>query len=204
MKKQIILAVLIALFSTGLVFAKGKFTKLKPHSVYAVYKIVIRNDLNRDFYSKALGCPDDKDNPHLSGDGDAVKVKVKPMFKDVDLETEYYLGDPVGQTSYCQIYGKKGEGATLGPNLNLFGGKFTVILPLREKFNVGNFGRVERYKVTYDASTKYVYLGTFVYDFVDGTCFPKLLEVRDEYDEAQNWLNERVGKEVLLSRVQIE
>lgn len=86
--------------------------------------------------------------------------------------------------------------------LNLFGLKYDVLLPVSNNYNIKN--KTIYNTIVYDPNAKYVYLGTFVYDFVDGMIYPKLVEVKDEYDEAKMWAEEIEGKEIQLARATIE
>lgn len=161
-----------------------------------------KTDLDRDFFAAGLGCPDSVENPHLTGYG--TLITAKPMFKGYDLETTYYQGVPAGQISYLPIEAKKGKVQIRGLGLSLFGERFSVLLPLDKNFRNDEKDHITSYDIIFDPSSKYVYLGTFIYDFVQGTYFPKLVDVRDEYDEAQAWINEQVGKEVILCRGDIQ
>lgn len=192
--KKFLSGLLLTALAACSVFAKNNFVKLEKNCVYFIYKVEIRKDLNRDFYSKAILCPELADEPHRSGDFELKKAKA--VFKGFDSDFEYYRGVPAGEFTYCTVL-KDGKGTAdfKGFRLNLFGTVYSVILPVKNnKDSVFKF----------DEKAKYVYGGTYVYDFVDGGYIPTLVKVIDEYDAAKEWVNEMAGKEVELCRSTVQ
>lgn len=202
--KKFLLSLSLVVFLSGLVFAKSNIPELNKGYVYAVYKIELKNDINRDFYSKTLGYPELVDHPHTSGYYGNQKTE-KALFKNIaDIIT--YEGKDVGTVTITQLPKDSDNVAvTSGLSMKLFGTKFEVNLPVaKTKKPKDADHRVDYNTVAFDKSCKYVYLGTFVYDFVDGTIYPKLVKVIDEYDEALEWLKEEAGKKATMSRGEIE
>lgn len=188
--KLLVLSLLLLVFATS-VYAKDPepFVKPKLGEVVVIGRIVFKNDIDREFYSKTFGCEDYANDPHAYLA--PTKVKWSGLIKEkgeVESAYAYNMGDfffmttdvPKSKSLYLSYI-----------NAYYFGVKYAKKqLPICVAFEVNK-------------KTKYTYIGTFVFDIVGDDFTIREVKWVDEYDLALEELSKYV-KNPELERAQIK
>ena len=188
--KLFVLSLLLLVFATS-VYAKDPepFVKPKLGEVVVIGRIVFKNDIDREFYSKTFGCEDYANDPHAYLA--PTKVKWSGLIKE-KLEIESSYAYDMGDFFFLTTNIPKTNTIYIG-NINAyyFGVKYTKKqLPINVAFEVNK-------------QTKYTYIGTFVFDIVGDDFTIRDVKWVDEYDLALEELSKHVKKPE-LERAQIK
>ena len=188
--KLLVLSLLLLVFATS-VYAKDAepFVKPKLGEVVVVGRLLFKNDIDREFYSKTFGCEDYANDPHAYLA--PTKIKWSGLIKE-KLEIESSYAYDMGDFFFLTTNIPKTNTIYIG-NINAyyFGVKYTKKqLPINVAFEVNK-------------QTKYTYIGTFVFDIVGDDFTIREVKWVDEYDLALEELSKHVKKPE-LERAQIK
>lgn len=188
--KLLVLSLLLLVFATS-VYAKDAepFVKPKLGEVVVVGRLLFKNDIDREFYSKTFGCEDYANDPHAYLA--PTKIKWSGLIKE-KLEIESSYAYDMGDFFFLTTNIPKTNTIYIG-NINAyyFGVKYTKKqLPINVAFEVNK-------------KTKYTYIGTFVFDIVGDDFTIREVKWVDEYDLALEELSKHVKKPE-LERAQIK
>ena len=188
--KLLVLSLLLLVFATS-VYAKDAepFVKPKLGEVVVVGRLLFKNDIDREFYSKTFGCEDYAKDPHAYLA--PTKIKWSGLIKE-KLEIESSYAYDMGDFFFLTTNIPKTNTIYIG-NINAyyFGVKYAKKqLPINVAFEVNK-------------KTKYTYIGTFVFDIVGDDFTIREVKWVDEYDLALEELSKHVKKPE-LERAQIK
>ena len=193
MKKSILIFTLLTcLVATTFAAEEKKEEKWKKPSgsqICFVTRVVLSNNIDRDFYAIGLDATKYKDYEH------GVGYITRDISSGNSWEAFPNYGN-LGEFFQSNIAKKDLKDAENGFYLPTFR---AYILGR----TIGHFYLPANVDVTYPADAKYVYLGTFVYTINESDFTVKSVRRVDEYEAAKKALTQKLGEEVTLVRAEL-
>lgn len=196
MKNKYAAVFLFLLCTVSLTFAQNeKIKEPGKNQVMLVGRVSMLQDIDRDFYIKTLDLdPELRDKNHVYG------FLPNPKYDDlVSVPIDTVIGD------YFFVSVKIPKNGRF-PLKGFFVFLFT---DGEKKIDIAGNIYIARSRHIYlpfgmdvqvSSENRYVYIGSYTYSFAGDNFMVDDVQRRDEFDEAQDILNVRLGKEVPLTR----
>lgn len=186
---RIIIMCLFTLVSSSL-FAEKNYQLLRPtgRNTVIVGKLILKNEIDREFYSKTIGNIQIENNLHTYDLPLYINLDEAKSRKNKTMTTRFTIGDNFIVT-YPYDRNRKIELHRVRIRY-LDSASLCYDVPLM-------------IEVTIPKNAEYVYIGTFICEIVGDDFTLKSVTRIDEYDEAQEELNTILGKTVTLIRVPV-
>ena len=194
MKNKTIFIAAALLCLCAATFATEKVKEPGKNQVLLVGKVSLLKDLDRDFYIQTLGL-----DPSLRAKNHVYGFLPDPRLDIISVPIDTVLGD------YFFIPVKINKSGRFSLN-----GFFVFLFSEGEK-KIDVAGRVYLARarhiflpfgmdVPVSSENRYVYVGSYTYSFAGDNFVVDGIKQKDEFDEAQALLNQKLGKNVQLTR----
>ncbi|WP_428770372.1 hypothetical protein V1L52_00680 [Treponema sp. HNW] len=191
--KYVCIFVLLLCAVSTIVAQNAKVKEPGKKQVLLVGRVSLLQDIDRDFYIKTLDLnPELRDAPHRYGFLTSPNAQIPSVPIDSVIGDYFFIPIKIPKDGRFSLKG------------------FFVFLftPESNKLTKGNIF-YERARHIYlpfgmdvqvSPENRYVYIGSYTYSFAGDNFMVDGVQRRDEFDEAQDILNARLGKEVQLTR----
>ena len=192
-KTAIIVTALLCLCTV--IFATEKVQEPGKNQVLLVGRVSLLKDLDRDFYIQTLGLdPSLRDKNHTYGFlPDPKRDDILTVPIDTVIGDYFFIPVKIPKTGRFPLQGffvflfSEGEKRT---------GIIGKLYLARARCIYLPFGM----EVPVSSENRYVYVGSYTYSFAGDNFVVDGIKQRDEFDEAQALLNQKLGKNVQLTR----
>ena len=194
MKNKTIFIAAALLCLCAATFATEKVKEPGKNQVLLVGKVSLLKDLDRDFYIQTLGLdPALRDKNHVYGflpdpKGDIISVPIDTIIGDY-----FFIPVKIPKNGRFLLNGffvflfSEGE-----KKIDVAGKVYLA----RARHIFLPFGM----EVPVSSENRYVYVGSYTYSFAGDNFVVDGIKQKDEFDEAQALLNQKLGKNVQLTR----